>query len=281
MRKDTETETYRQSARSLIDTLQLKHPPMAVLLAKEESEIPDDAIRPLRDLGVHYAECQALALARRDQKTYALTLEDHWCWFPLICYGFVDVRKGNPDYEIVMKNLGIPCRKQQEEFFAKFPKLTHRSVAAYVVCPATIAAFQPDLTLVYCDTAQQLRQLIGAVKFLTGEPLHTTMDYVDSCGWDIVPSLVCNEFRVTIPDPGEIERAEIGENEMILTAPQARFCELCRVTQEKKQNKDARPGCDCGLVPDFPRPEFIKNLYREWGLQSDGATSWTEEQRGY
>lgn len=277
----TKVKAYREAAHRLRSVLNLQYSPMAVKLAKTEEEIPAGAIRPLRDLGVHYGECQCLALSRKNGNTYALTLEDHWCWFPLICYGFVDVQKGNRDYEIVMNNLGIPCRQKQEEFFAKFPRLPHKSVCAYVVAPAETAEFEPDLVLVYCNNAQQLREMVGAVKYITGDALHTTLDYVDSCGWDIGPSYVDREFRVTIPDPGEIERAEIGENEMILTAPIEKFVELAEVTEDKHKKKAARPGCNCGLVPDFPRPEFIADLYREWGLKSDGPISWTEAQRGY
>ena len=124
MRK--EIQKYQQAAQLLQDCLELEYPPMAIKLAENEKEIPENAVRPMRDLGVHYAECQCIAKARVDGKTYALTLEDHWCWFPLICYGFVDVRKGNQDYEIVMNNLGIPCREKAEAFFEKFPKLPYK-----------------------------------------------------------------------------------------------------------------------------------------------------------
>lgn len=272
---------FHEAARLLMDTLNLTHPPMAIRLAKSEEEIPADAIRPLRDLGVHYGECQCLALSRKNGNTYALTLEDHWCWFPLICYGFVDVKKGNADYEIVMKNLGIPERKAEEAFFDKLAKLPKGTTHAYVVGPATTCGFLPDLVLVYTDDNQQLREMVGAVKYMTGDVIHTDLDYVDSCGWDIAPSYLSREFRVTIPDPGEIERAEIGRNEMILTAPAEKFVELCQVTDLKHRRIAARPGTQCGLVPDFPRPEFIANLYREWGLQYDGAISWTEDLRGY
>ncbi len=272
---------YQEASKLLMECLELSHSPMAVKLAKDESEIPPEAIRPLRDLNVHYAECQCLAKSRMDGKTYALTLEDHWCWFPLICYGFVDVRKGNQDYEIVMNNLGIPCREKAEAFFEKFPKLPPESVAAYVVAPMVQAAFIPDLVLIYCDNPQQLREMAGAVKYMTGDVIHTDLDYVDSCGWDTVCSMLTGDFRVTIPDPGEIERAEIGNNEMILTAPGGKFVELCHITDLKHKRIAARPGRFCGLVPDFPRAEFITRLYKEWGLQADGAISWTEEQRGY
>lgn len=275
------TVSYKRAAEQIMSVLDLTFVPMAVKLAKNEGEIPSEAIRPYRDLGIHYAECQCLAMARKDGNTYALTIEDHWCWFPLICYGFVNVEKGNKDYEIVMNNLGIPCRKKQELFFEKFPKIPYGNIYAYIVGPAKNLKFEPDLFLIYCNNAQQIRELAGAVKYMTGDVLHTALDYVDSCGWDIVPSYIKREFRVTIPDPGEIERAEIGSNELIFTVPAEKFIKICEITEDKHKKKAARPGCNCGLVGDFPRPEFIANLYKEWGLQSEGPISWTEKQRGY
>lgn len=275
-----EIQKYQQAAQLLQDCLELEYPPMAIKLAENEKEIPENAVRPMRDLGVHYAECQCIAKARVDGKTYALTLEDHWCWFPLICYGFVDVRKGNQDYEIVMNNLGIPCRKKAEAFFEKFPKLPYKSVKAYVVAPMTKAEFIPDLVLVY-GKPQQIREMVGAVKYMTGDVVHTDLDYVDSCGWDIVPTMLERKFRVTIPDPGERERAEVADTEMILSAPGEHFVEMCEVTEMKHRRIAARPGRFCGLVPDFPRAEFMTMLYKEWGLQCDGPISWHEEERGY
>ena len=38
---------------------------MAIKLAENEKEIPENAVRPMRDLGVHYAECQCIAEAHR------------------------------------------------------------------------------------------------------------------------------------------------------------------------------------------------------------------------
>ena len=63
-------KSYQAAARRLMEALHVTHPPMAIKLAKDESEIPENAIRPLRDLGLHYAECQCLAMSRKDKKTY-------------------------------------------------------------------------------------------------------------------------------------------------------------------------------------------------------------------
>ena len=70
-----EIQKYQQAAQLLQDCLELEYPPVAIKLAKSEEEIPENAVRPMRDLGVHYAECQCIAKARVDGKTYALTLK--------------------------------------------------------------------------------------------------------------------------------------------------------------------------------------------------------------
>ena len=66
---EKEVLEYQKAAKLLMDCLGLTYSPMAVKLAKTEEEIPREAIRPLRDLHVHYAECQCLAKSRVDGKT--------------------------------------------------------------------------------------------------------------------------------------------------------------------------------------------------------------------
>ena len=48
-----EIQKYQQAAQLLQDCLELEYPPMAIKLAENEKEIPENAVRPMRDLGVH------------------------------------------------------------------------------------------------------------------------------------------------------------------------------------------------------------------------------------
>ena len=50
----------------------------------------------------------------------------------------------------------------------------------------------------------------------------------------------------------------------------------------KEKRFKLRPNLHTGLVPYFKRAQFMNDLYRIWGLETDDNNiSWTEEQRGY
>lgn len=271
----------KEAAEILMSCSDLNFYPIGIKFAKNASEIPKDVIFPFRDNNEKWAVCQLIQKARREQVTYGMTIEDHWCWYPIISYGHRKLVKGNPDYEITLNNLGIPQKDREMDFLEKVPTLEYNSVYATLIGTLNVITYIPDIILIYCDNAQILRRLIGVIKYLDGDLLPTEFDYVNSCCWSMIPTYKTRKFRVTIPDPGEYERAEIGANEIILSAPTERFVELCDVMDLKEKRFKGRPGLHPGLVSRFPRPEFMNNLYKIWGLEHGGEISWTEKQRGY
>lgn len=277
----TDLNNLKNRAAALKQGQNLTYSPLGIKFAATAEDVPGNAIYPYRDMGEKWAVCQIVQKARQEERTYAMTRDDNWCWYPLISYGFVKVEKGMLDYDIVMNNLGIPQRDKEEKFFEKIPTLDYGSCYAVVIAPLSVAQFIPDIILVYCDNCWQLRCMVGAVKYMDGDMLATELDYVNSCCWSMIPTYQTRAFRVTLPDPGEVLRAEIGTNEIILSVPTERFQELVDITLLKDARNANRPRTNCGLVPYFPRPEFIENLYRLWGLEYGGEISWTEAQRGY
>ena len=271
----------RESAEKLMKYGDLSYCPIGIKFVDKEDKIPKNAIRPFRNTKNKWAVCQLIQKARREHSIYAMTIEDHWCWYPMISYGHVKLEKGNYDYEVTINNVGIPDKQKEIDFVDKIPHLDHQSIYATLIGSLDVIDYIPDVILIYCDNAQVLRRLVGCVKYMDGDMLSTELDYVNSCCWSIIPTFKNRQFRVTIPDPGEFQRAEIGENEMILSVPPERYAELCEVNETKEKRFANRQGMFCGLVPYFPRPEFIDNLYKYWGLEHGRDISWTEDQRGY
>lgn len=274
-------EEMRQATEKLVKWSDLSFYPIGIKFAKVESEVPEDAIFPYRQNKEKWAVCQLIQKARHEKVTYAMTVEDHWCWYPLISYGHRVLKEGNPDYEITLNNVGIPDKQKEIEFVKKIPHLDHNSNYATLIGCIDVINYVPDLILVYCDNAQILRRLIGAIKYMDGDMLETQLDYVNSCCWSMIPTYQTRKFAVTIPDPGEYERAEIGANEIILSVPTERLVELADTMEIKEKRFLGRPGLHTGLVPYFARPEFIEKLYEIWGLETNGNISWSEKQRGY
>ena len=274
-------EQMRKSTEQLMKWSDLTFCPIGIRFASCEEEIPEDAIRPYRDRGEKWAICQLIQKARHEHVTYAMTQEDHWCWYPQITFGHVNVEKGNYDYDVLINNVGIPDKEREIRFVDKIPHLEYGTNYATVLGPLDSIGFVPDIILIYCDNAQLLRRLIGCIKYMDGDMLPTELDYVNSCCWSMIPTHQTRKFRVTIPDPGEYERAEIGASELILSVPAERYVELCEVNEMKERRFAKRPGLHTGLVPYFARAQFMDNLYKYWGLEHGREISWTEEQRGY
>jgi uncharacterized protein (DUF169 family) len=220
------------------------------LLEKEE-DIPEGAIRPKKDRGIHLAQCQAFAMSRRRGRTVAMLKEDHWCWAPLMGYGLVE----DPQDDFVNSH-------------AYFPRFEVGKYIGIVTAPLKTATYEPDMVLVYCNTAQ-LRNLVSAVKTCEKSLVYSEFDPIDSCVYSIVPVIEKNEYRITIPDPGEYERAMAGEDEMIFSMPKDKLPGLMGAIKQADEMRSGYRHQTYSLMPDFGRPPFYTELFKKWGLDTE------------
>ncbi len=240
---------YNRYGEELERSLLLKTSPIAVKMLEKESDIPDGAIRPKQDRGYHIAQCQAFAMTRRQGMTVAMLKEDHWCWAPLMAYGLVE----NPHDSFV-------------DAVASFPSLEYGKYIGMVTAPLKTAKFEPDLVLVYSNNAQ-LRNLLMIAKFQEKANIKSEFDPIDSCAYSIVPVITSGQYRITIPDPGEYSRAFAAEDEIIFSVPKDKLeglMEGIKRMAEMRQNQDE--WSHIIMRPDFPRPDFYKELFKKWGL---------------
>jgi len=106
----TTLDELRRAGEALEKTLLLRTLPLAVKLLENEDDIPEGAMRPKKDRGVHLAQCQAFAMSRREGATVAVLKEDNWCWAPLIGYGLVEP----PDIFLEGHLLFLKSRQNEE-----------------------------------------------------------------------------------------------------------------------------------------------------------------------
>lgn len=256
----------------LREMLLLRYEPIAIRMITKEVDIPAGAIRPMRDLGKHMALCQAFAMARRDRKTVYMDKTSEWCWNPLIGFGFVECREGTETFEVVCKHLGMGDMDTARQFFCKFPMLPQGKYIGIAVAPLNQCAFVPDLVLIYCNNAQ-LRSLAWAIKNVTGKIIDTQLDAIDSCVYACVVPLMNGEYRVTLPDVGEYERASADENEIILSVPGYRIDELLTGLHAFYDRNMGYTHLSKEMQLDFSRPPFYNSLFEIWGL--DKGQDWT------
>ena len=96
----TTLNEFNNFGEELEKLLLLRTSPIAIKFLEKEEDIPEGAIRPKRDQGVHLAQCQAFALSRRKRQTVAMLKEDNWCWAPLIGYGLVNSLRVIPRFPL-------------------------------------------------------------------------------------------------------------------------------------------------------------------------------------
>ncbi len=267
----TSVEKNTKYSAELRKELILRYEPIAIKMIEDEKEVPKEAIYPKRDLGKHMALCQAFAKTRRDMKTIYMDKHSEWCWAPLIGLGLVECREGSEAFDLVCRKLGFKDLDTAREFFAHFPMLPRNKYIGIVSAPLGLSTFEPDLVLIYCNNAQ-LRSLLWAVKSATGKIVTTQLDAIDSCIYACVPPLQTGEYRVTLPDPGEYERAAADENEIILSVPGNRLEELVTGLRPFYEMGMGYPQLSREMLFDFPRPDFYNSLFKIWGL--DQGEEW-------
>ncbi len=244
-------EEYNRFGEDLERILLLRTSPIAAKMLEKEEDIPEGAIRPKKDRGYHLALCQVFAMSRRRGESIAMLKEDNWCWAPLMGFGLVE----NPNDPFIDGHAYFPCFE-----VGKY--------VGIVSAPLKTANFEPDVVLIYCNNVQ-LRNLISIVKYREKSLVKSEFDPIDSCVFSIVPVMQTGEYRITLPDPGESERAMADEDEIIFSVPKDKLEGLVEGLRETASRTGGSIRQNRDLMPDFPRPKFYIELFKKWGLDTE------------
>ncbi len=268
---DTMTEaslsTFKTYGADLERLMILRTYPISIKMLNNETEIPAGAVRPKKDRGEHYAMCQAISLARHQGMTLTMFLEDHWCFAPIISYGLVDT-PDNPDK--FGSSFFIANKQMAQKRDSEVPCFPVGKYAGMVLGPLSKANYLPELVMIYCNP-KQLRHLLFSLMHINGRRVTSTLDSIDSCIHSIVPSLLNEEYAVTVPDPGDYERGMADEDEMILTVPAVKMKELMDGLYHFEEcNMGYRVFNRRTLHPDFQQPPFYQEYFKKWGLYESG-----------
>ena len=245
-------DNYNRYGEELERLLLLRTSPLAVKMLAKEEEIPKDAIRPRRDCGFHLSQCQAFAMSRRQRITVAMLKEDNWCWAPLIGFGLVD-------YQAAEK---FEATKNQVKIL---PRFNYGKYLGITSAPLRAASFEPDLVLIYANAAQ-LRSMLLAIKYKEGILVNSQLDSINSCVYAVVDTMLTSQYQVNLPCAGEHHRAMPGEDELIFSVPRDKMEGLILELRKAEKMKAGYAYSSFEMRPNFPRPDFYKELFRMWGL---------------
>ncbi|MCR5389045.1 MAG: DUF169 domain-containing protein [Lachnospiraceae bacterium] len=257
-------EDYAKLGEELNRLLILRYSPIAMKLLYDESEIPEGS-RRTTELAGHIAMCQAYGMVRRQRLSVTMLKEDHWCVWPLVSFGICDIDSDDEEYmgsKFFFKDPAMGVKHLRETY----PKLkSDKKPIGFSLAPLEKVNFVPDLITIYCRPAQ-LRSIMMAARFNTGEMFNLSLDSVDSCVNSSIPVLNGQEFNITVPDPGEYERALCDEDEMMFTSrPESLFFvkdTLASLSQFGMGYKELH----MELSHDYARPKFYNDMFEKWGL---------------
>ena len=235
---------YKMYGQELESLLRLQTSPIAVKMLEKETDIPRGAMRPDKDQGKHYAQCQAFALSRRDGLTVAMLKEDNWCPGPVMAYGLV-----HPP-----ESPAPGAGKQYEGFeYGKY--------IGILTAPLKTASFEPDLVLIYSDT-NQLRSVLLSINEKERPGIMSSF-FPFSCAWAVTSPILHNEYGITLPDPGEYVRALTQAGEMIFSIPALKLDGFMKgLTLFFKESMFANE--QMMMESDFPQPDIYKDLFKKW-----------------
>ena len=248
----TKLSEFNHCGEELERLLLLRTSPLAVKMLEKKGDIPASAVRLKQDRGIHIAQCQAFAMSRRQKETVAMLKEDHWCFAALIAYGLVD----KPDDPELQR-------------FVSFPTFKKDKYIGIVSAPLRTANFEPDVVLIYSNTAQ-LRNMLLPLHFRGEESQVDCHFFPPACAYQIVPVMSSGRFMVTLPDPGDYHRALAGEDEIALSVPKDKIEKLVEGVREIEEGElkeyFSYARANMYMMHDFPQPEFYQTLFKRWGL---------------
>ena len=219
-----ELSVYHEYAKELEGRIRLQTYPLAIKMLERESDIPDNAQKPLRDSGTRLSSCQGFAMSRREGTVMAATLEDMWCPEAAVGYGLAEPTsyyfEGRHRFPQTVESL------EAGSIWAKeFPRFAAGKYIGVLSAPLNTVNFEPDVIVLYCDTGQ-LGTLLLAAASKEGRELTCTVGAKGACIYSVVAPMQRGDYQVTVPCPGDRRRAGALPNEMIFSVPVGKMEDL-------------------------------------------------------
>ncbi len=198
--------------------------PAGVRRIRSDTDIPSTAKRPLRDLGVRVAICQALGIARKYGWTLAVKGEDISCPIASLVHGFdemTDAFLRGQSYE-GMYNVSLEAGKKSAD---QVPKCSLHEQEGYVIGPLSRREYEPEAAVVYGNPAQILR-LILAYLWKRGGRMSTSTSGAVDCADVVTQTFRTQESQYVLPCYGDRIFGGTSDEEMIFTIPRHQFGEI-------------------------------------------------------
>jgi len=209
---------YRELGKTLMDVLRLQYFPLAIRLVRDEGEFPEGTRRPSL-LKMRVTMCQGFAMSRRIGWTVGLTVDDMKCVPNLVAYGFVELEDPSAPLKAFMAMGYYETEEIARKALASRPMLEPGKYKGIVVSPLAWTKVEPDLVMVYCNSAQAMR-LIQATVYKTGEHVTTPLSALGaSCIEGALRTFLARRPGLVVPGPGDRFFGATQDDELVFTIP--------------------------------------------------------------
>ena len=243
-------------ARELERLLRLQSLPLALRMLKSEDEIPEEAQRPVKDMGFHLNFCQALSLSRRNGITIAQGIEDMWCFEPVVGLGFA-----KPPKRFLDGYNRYPASASSREAGATWarnmPRFEYGAYCGVLTAPLEKAGFEPDIFIVYGAPAK-MTQIMLAKNWLDGRDISPILSSHAACVYYVVPPMKEKKWQISLPCGGDLRRAASEDYNMVFSAPLEMLGDLLAGLRAMKEGGFGLP---LQLTPSIEYP--LQNSYIE------------------
>jgi uncharacterized protein (DUF169 family) len=216
------------TSREINDTLNLYiRPttfPVGVLPLREVAEAPTELLlkakEPVRDLGHPVTLCMAVGLARRYGWAILVRRQDNACPLGGVAMGFEPPGEAFLDGTLFAEYTGRPKEAVQRDA-RETPRFAHGAYEAMLVTPLHTGVFDPDVTIVYGNSAQVMR-LVQAALWNEGGQVRSQASGSLDCADLIVQTLQADECRFVLPCNGDRVFGMAQDNEMAFAMPRSK-----------------------------------------------------------
>ncbi len=230
--------------------------PLAVRLVREGEILSERTKRPSRDLKTKVAVCQTFSMARKYGWQIAVGADDINCPLALTAFGFREETEtfscGEMCANMFTETLTAGARTE-----AEVPKFSFREYQFILAAPISRADFQPQVYLIYGNSAQVMR-LLAAALYRRGGYLTSRFSGRLDCADICIETMKTGLPQIVLPCYGDRVFGQTQDDEMAMTIPAGMEEEIIAGLEGTHRGGIRYP------VPSFLRyaPEYPKHYYR-------------------
>jgi uncharacterized protein (DUF169 family) len=195
--------------------------PVAIKVLENLDEVPEKTRFPLKDFGKRFSLCQIWNVSRRFGWSICATPEDMQCSLGTVAMGFEEPIDFYAEGNLCegMYTESVEAGKKTEAETDKFPVGKY---AGIIFAPVARAAFEPDVLILYGNSAQVMRLVQGAL-FKKGGRITSSFSGRMDCADLIVTPMATGQPQVILPCYGDRIFGQTQDHEMAFAAPWSRM----------------------------------------------------------